>query len=82
MLNTQDNKVRIKSKMEPSKERRSAFPKTFGPPSTTVANLFYLQLVWSQFSFETSGFKILERGPPFYFQVYITDLHVNKSEIY
>ena len=38
LLNTQYYKVRIKSKMEQSRERNSALPYTLGSPSTMVAN--------------------------------------------
>ena len=52
LLNTQHYKVRIKSKVEQSRERSSALSYTsvyvaiekgaFGSPSTTVANFTYL----------------------------------------
>ena len=51
LLNTQHYKVRIKDKVEQSRERNNALPfnlvvalekGAFGSPSTTVANLFYL----------------------------------------
>ena len=57
LLNTQQYKIRIKGKMEQSRERSSALPYTFGVvaiekgafryPSTTVANFTFFYMVSS-----------------------------------